>query len=156
MDSNPSLLRVIHIHRIGQHLREHSRHLMRAAQRIAQVSEVVADDSTATTTHMERASESVMLPASGTVEALHAEIARLRAENADLRASALLWADLYERGVTRTNVLEDDLSVVGSTRSAMADNPDAPRPRALSSGCQPAEPCQPQSIASSSVSARHI
>ena len=121
--SHPSKLKAKPIHRIGQHLREHSRQLVRVAQRIAHVSEVVVGNSAATVTHLSQPNESPMRPAPGSVETLHAEITRLRVENDDLRASALLWADLYERGVERTNVLENGLPVVGSAPAAMVDNP---------------------------------
>jgi len=41
-----------------------------------------------------------------TIDAVRNEIGRLRDENTDLRASALLWFRLYEAAITRVNELE--------------------------------------------------
>ena len=45
-------------------------------------------------------------PPENAIDAVRNEISRLRDENTDLRASALLWFRLYEAAITRANEME--------------------------------------------------
>jgi hypothetical protein len=103
--SYPATIRRERLRKIGERLRERSRQWVCGVRRATHVGEVVIGESAATT-YAREPSERVMLRGPGTVEALHAEITRLRNENDDLRASARLWADLYEQAVKRPNALE--------------------------------------------------
>ena len=94
--SDPATTQRERLLRMGGRLRELSREWVQAVRRNSHHGEVVIGKSAVTTDARER-SDHVMLPARATIDALHAEIAGLRVDNDDLRASARLWADLYEQ-----------------------------------------------------------